>query len=317
MLDEFSSTKLDSSAPSAPSPLDAVASAPPLPSQPEAPAFSDHDDFAKQLQAGMAEMLRELESNPAMAKQFEALMAQVGGPGMGASMEGSPDLGLPLSAAAAQTQPPLQQEQEPRLKAQQQRQQQQQQPATRASAASKPAPSAFGPSVPPSAPPSTDDAFQETIKRTMSRMKASASSADAAAASGTSALDDDIMASLLKELQSGAAGGGDGGDGEDNFSKVLLGMMEQLTNKEILYEPMKELSVKFPGWFAEHEKPGNKTALLSADEVQRYREQQRLVGEIVARFERKGYSDDNAADREYIVERMQQVCAYSSLLVRD
>jgi len=29
---------------------------------------------------------------------------------------------------------------------------------------------------------------------------------------------------------------------------MLLGMMEQLTNKDILYEPMKELDDKFPDW---------------------------------------------------------------------
>ncbi len=110
------------------------------------------------------------------------------------------------------------------------------------------------------------------------------------------------MASLLKELQNGA--GGEGGD--DAFSKVLLGMMEQLTNKEILYEPMKELSTKYPAWFEENT-TGAKKGTLSKEDLDRYREQQRLVGEIVGRFEKKGYSDDNAADREYIVERMQQV----------
>ena len=39
----------------------------------------------------------------------------------------------------------------------------------------------------------------------------------------------------------------------------------------------------------------------------RYQEQQVLVREITARFERSGYSDSDAKDREYIVERMQKV----------
>ena len=30
--------------------------------------------------------------------------------------------------------------------------------------------------------------------------------------------------------------------------------------------------------------------------------------EIVGKFEEKTYKDENAADREYIVERMQKVC---------
>ena len=78
-------------------------------------------------------------------------------------------------------------------------------------------------------------------------------------------------------------------------------MMEQLTNKDILYEPMKELDDKFPAWM---EKNKEKTA---KDDLKRYEEQKTLVREIVGRFERKGYSDDNRQDREYIVERMQNV----------
>ena len=49
----------------------------------------------------------------------------------------------------------------------------------------------------------------------------------------------------------------------------------------------------------------NKTK-VDKDDLKRYEEQQTLVREIVGRFERKGYSDDNAQDREYIVERMQK-----------
>jgi len=99
-----------------------------------------------------------------------------------------------------------------------------------------------------------------------------------------------------------AASGLDGGEGsEEDFSKMLLGMMEQLTNKEILYEPMKELHDKFPGWMAKN------NGKVPEEDMKRYIEQQTYVREIVGRFEGKGYSDDNAKDREYIVERMQNV----------
>ncbi|KAJ2965205.1 hypothetical protein NQ176_g10728 [Zarea fungicola] len=82
---------------------------------------------------------------------------------------------------------------------------------------------------------------------------------------------------------------------------MLMGMMEQLTNKEILYEPMKELHDKFPEWL---EKNRDKTP---ADDLQRFEEQHKIVNEIVARFEADAYSDEKAADREYIVERMQKM----------
>ena len=90
---------------------------------------------------------------------------------------------------------------------------------------------------------------------------------------------------------------------------MLMGMMEQLTNKEILYEPMKELRDKFPEWMSKNR------ASTAPDDLKRYEEQQRVVGEIVARFEKKGYSDDNVADREFIVDRMQQVTGFIPLYI--
>ena len=142
-----------------------------------------------------------------------------------------------------------------------------------------------------------DKSFQDTIKRTMERMQESNDASASAAAS--SANQDDILAQMLKEME---AGGFSGEGSDEDFSKILMGMMEQLTNKEILYEPMKELDDKFPGWM---EKNRDK---VGKEDLKRYEEQQVLVKEITGRFERKGYSDDNAKDREYIVERMQKVC---------
>ncbi|KAH7125167.1 Pex19 protein family-domain-containing protein [Dendryphion nanum] len=140
-----------------------------------------------------------------------------------------------------------------------------------------------------------DKDFQETIRKTMERMQ---ESGDQAGAAAKSADGDDFLAQMLKEME----GGGFGGEGNDeDFSKVLMGMMEQLTNKEILYEPMKELDEKFPKWMeANREKTGK-------EDLKRYEEQQTLVREITARFERTGYSDSNSSDREYIVERMQKM----------
>jgi len=84
--------------------------------------------------------------------------------------------------------------------------------------------------------------------------------------------------------------------------------MSQLTNKEILYEPMKELDDKFPDWLRRHEDAAD----VEKGEMERYKEQRRLVREIVARFERKEYRDENEEDREYIVDRMQKMQAQGS-----
>ena len=140
-----------------------------------------------------------------------------------------------------------------------------------------------------------DEPFQESIRKTMERMQASGEQATAAAKSEDS---DDMLGQMLKEMQNGSL---DGAGDEEGFNKMLMGMMEQLTNKEILYEPMKELHDKFPDWMAKNR------SRTDAENLKRYDEQQRLVGEIVGKFEMKGYSDDKAEDREFIVERMQLV----------
>lgn len=141
-----------------------------------------------------------------------------------------------------------------------------------------------------------DASFQETIRRTMERMQTSGDQATAAAASGGA---DDFMAEMLKQMSSGDFGGADGND--EDFSKMLMGMMEQLTNKDILYEPMKELDDKFPDWIAK-----NRDA-TPAEDMKRYEEQRAIVREIVAKFEEAAYADSNSADREFIVDRMAKV----------
>ncbi|PHH92145.1 hypothetical protein CDD83_8713 [Cordyceps sp. RAO-2017] len=257
MLDDFSTVKLDSNKavqPPAPSAAEAKSPDPaatePAPPKPEE-SFSE-DEFAKQLQAGMADLLGELEKSPEMQEQFEEMFKQ-----------------MTADAAAADDAQPEQ--------------------GTGASSSTKSTGDA-----------ATDASFQDTIRRTMERMQTSGDQATAAAASdGT----DDFMSEVLKQLSSGDF---NPEGGEEDFSKMLMGMMEQLTNKDILYEPMKELDDKFPQWF---EKNKDSTP---AEDLKRYGEQRVLVKEIVARFEQSTYSDSNAADREYIVDRMQKMQAAGS-----
>ncbi|KAB8606223.1 hypothetical protein FH972_025853 [Carpinus fangiana] len=270
MLDEFQHTKIDpakkETAPAGSSSNEPAAAA----SGGEDPSM---DDFAKHIQESMADMIKELEQDPESMKQFEQLMQGFANPQEFNTGENATPAAPPATGPAAPTKAP----------------------ATANSSTDKtPASSS---SKGQGAGANSEAAFQDTIRKTMERMKASSASADESAKTPA---EDDIMAQLLKEL---ASAGGEGGDGDDAFSKMLLGMMEQLTNKEILYEPMKELDGKFDNWLAENSAAGK---LKKEDEI-RYKEQRKLVGEIVKRFEKQGYSDSNAEDREYIVERMQQM----------
>ncbi|KAK7732901.1 Peroxisome chaperone and import receptor [Botryosphaeria dothidea] len=268
VLDEFSATKIDDSAAKPPAPQAQPAPQPSGPSRPPPPTAAgdeiDEDEFAKQLQAGMAELLGGLGDSPEMAQQLENLVKELGaaGPGEGGSSSSS----APKPAAQPQ----------------------------RESAKKSPSGGAEG------------DNFQEQIRKTMERMQASGEQASAAAASSNDP--DDILAQMLAEMEKGGFGGGEGGElgSDEDFSKMLMGMMEQLTNKEILYEPMKELYDKFPGWLAKNREKTEKA------DLDRYEEQQRCVKDIVERFERPGYSDESSADREFIVERMQKMQAAGS-----
>lgn len=146
------------------------------------------------------------------------------------------------------------------------------------------------------------DSFEDTIRKTMARMESSSAAAsDATQKSTTGKSEEDMLAEMLRALDS-EGGGGAGSEGD--LSKMFLGMMEQLTNKEMLYEPMKELSTKYPAWLDENKPP---TSKLSQAEHDRFTRQRVIVDEIVAKFEERGYSDDNPQCREFIWEKMQQM----------
>jgi peroxin-19 len=221
------------------------------------------EEFAKQLESTMSQLFEGLESDPDMAAQFQTMMKQFGDSGLGESRLDAP--------APANSSP---------------------------KASSKTTKKTGSKSEPPTA--GGEDSFQETIKKTMERMR---ESGDQATAAATTESNDDMLAQIMKAMQTSDLGGGEGS--EEEFSKFLLGMMEELTNKDILYEPMKDLDDKYPDWIEKH------VGKVDEADMKRYEEQRVYVREITGRFEKKGYSDDNAADRQYIVERMQKVSFHS------
>ncbi|KAK9375935.1 Pex19 protein [Lipomyces chichibuensis] len=214
------------------------------------------DEFAKQLELGIEQILSDLEQNPESRKQFEDLM------------KGISDF-TDLNAAETPT----------------------------TSTGSGPA------SIPKGQTPGKKaDTLQETIARTMERMKESGQRVEKEIT--TTSEEDEFLAAMMRQLEqsSGASGTGDQSLGSDeDLSKMLAGMMEQLTSKEILYEPMKELDDKYADWLQKNR------ASLNPEDAARYDTQRVVVREIVVRFENPSYSDHNESDRKYIVERMQKM----------
>jgi peroxin-19 len=142
--------------------------------------------------------------------------------------------------------------------------------------------------------------FQDTIQKTLERMQ---ESGDKATAATNEAGDGDLLEQLLKAMDGAGLGGAAGGENMD-INQMFMGMMEQLSNKEMLYEPMKELHTKFGPWLQENRDK------ISADELERNETQARLVGEIVNKFDEPDFSDDKPECRSYIWERMQAVCPF-------
>ncbi|KAK9463901.1 Pex19 protein family-domain-containing protein [Lipomyces oligophaga] len=144
------------------------------------------------------------------------------------------------------------------------------------------------------------DPLQDTIAKTMERMKESGEKVDKEIKEGND--EDEFLAAMMKQLGQSASGGESEELGsDDELKKMLTGMMEQLTSKEILYEPMKELDDKYGEWL------DNNKSKLSKEERDRYDKQRVIVRAIVTRFENPTYSDSNNADRTFIAEYMQKM----------
>lgn len=168
-----------------------------------------------------------------------------------------------------------------------------------ARSSAKPSPAAAAPTTGVgSAEQPPAESFNDAIQRTMERMKESGNRATEAA-STDDGVSDDMLAQLLKAVEAGAAGAGEDGD----LTKMFMGMMEQLSNKEMLYEPMKELDGKFGPWIERAKGEGK----VPAEDMERYEVQARVVRQIVGKFEEAGYSDEDPKCREYVWERMQEV----------
>lgn len=129
------------------------------------------------------------------------------------------------------------------------------------------------------------DDFQLIMKDTMLRLKSSGS-----------AVDEQLKAEQATDIFSLL-----GGAGEGSMAELLTQMMEQLLLKEVLYEPMRDLNDKYPGWLEE-----NRGTLLEAD-LARYLNQFAIVKDIVAKFDEPGYLDLDKPAREYITDKLEQL----------
>ncbi|KAG5652146.1 hypothetical protein H0H81_006130 [Sphagnurus paluster] len=147
--------------------------------------------------------------------------------------------------------------------------------------------------------------FQNKIKQAMDKLKESESNlqAESAPKSGAGAAPDSLEA-LLSSLGDLGLGDGEGPEDEAELAGLLENMMGQLMSKEVLYEPLKELSDSYPGYL---EKPPSP---LSDEDRTRYQNQLTCVRKILAVFDKPSYSDENAEARKTVSDLMTEVLTH-------
>lgn len=153
--------------------------------------------------------------------------------------------------------------------------------------------------------------FDSVMKDAVNRLRSSGKNIDEQLKNDSSSLNpEDLLTQLLAGM--GGAEGGAGGDFD--MSKLLVDMLEQLSSKEVLYEPIKDLNTKFPDFLKE------KKGQIPDDQHANYTKQYEITNDILAVFEAPGYNDDNKEKRDHVntlLESLQELGQPPTELVGD
>ncbi|EED19939.1 peroxisomal membrane protein receptor Pex19, putative [Talaromyces stipitatus ATCC 10500] len=138
--------------------------------------------------------------------------------------------------------------------------------------------------------------FQDTIQRTLDRMKESGDKITVEAQTNQDKLIDASVMKLMEIMNETATSGG-----SFNIEEVFSDIIKEMSNKEMLYEPMKEYNVKYGPWLEENK------ATLSSEDYERFEKQAGVVKKIVERFEAEDYTDEKPECLASIWDLMQQM----------
>ncbi|CCD24751.1 Pex19p NDAI_0D04370 [Naumovozyma dairenensis CBS 421] len=97
---------------------------------------------------------------------------------------------------------------------------------------------------------------------------------------------DDILSSLLDQLVQGGEQG-EGDIGEDGMDNAILNILNQMSSKEVLHQPMKEMYLEFDEWFKDHREEEE-----FKDKIVTYDKQYLIIGKIVTLYEKDDYTND-------------------------
>ncbi|CAD7700664.1 unnamed protein product [Ostreobium quekettii] len=107
-----------------------------------------------------------------------------------------------------------------------------------------------------------------------------------------------LQAALAQSVHPGQASPEESDAEENSALKTIVGaVMQKLLSKDMLYEPMKDICLRYPAWFEAHE------AGLDPAEMERFRKQYEYMQQIIELYER---DPDNTIELMSLMQQVQQ-----------
>ncbi|AET38762.1 Pex19p Ecym_3269 [Eremothecium cymbalariae DBVPG len=125
--------------------------------------------------------------------------------------------------------------------------------------------------------------FKDIISNTLDRLKENSTNIDSKLEQEKKSQNSD---EILSQLFSQLADGSDGLDG-DNMDGAILNILNQMSSKEVMYQPMKEMQIEFVKWMEE-----NSSKDEHKDKISTYNKQLDTVNKIIAVYEKADYSNE-------------------------
>ncbi|KAG7879473.1 hypothetical protein KL905_003130 [Ogataea polymorpha] len=164
----------------------------------------------------------------------------------------------------------------------------------------------------PSSPqPATKNNFQDVISETINRLKESGEQVDKSIKQEDG--NDELITNLLKSLDLNLdLKGLDGQNGGvEDVGNLLVEMLEKLSSKNVLYEPLNDLYQKFPAWL---EQPENQ----QDENFSKYQQQYAVIREIISTFDLPDHEDKKNKDIINIkLEELQELGMPPKELLND
>ncbi|KAG7909310.1 hypothetical protein KL906_002804 [Ogataea polymorpha] len=159
--------------------------------------------------------------------------------------------------------------------------------------------------------PATKNNFQDVISETINRLKESGEQVDKSIKQEDG--NDELITNLLKSLDLNLdLKGLDGQNGGvEDVGNLLVEMLEKLSSKNVLYEPLNDLYQKFPAWL---EKPENQ----QDENFSKYQQQYAVIREIISTFDLPDHEDKKNKDIINIkLEELQELGMPPKELLND